>query len=115
MITTLFPRAKQVEGANLTTLARVESASPVIFNAAERLSGLEPDRTPGFQRDYTDNARPNWHCLRLFTFNPGLAPGMMGRMQRLHTTVRHMGIDLRGGQIAVPEQQLDHTQVCTVI
>ena len=44
-----------------------------------------------------------------------LAAGMMLGMQRFEPLPGNMGIDLRGGNICVPQQQLNHPQVRTVV
>jgi len=40
---------------------------------------------------------------------------MMLGMQLFHALARHVRVDLRGRQVAVPEQHLHHTQVRAVI
>ena len=40
---------------------------------------------------------------------------MMGRMQGLEARLRHMGIDLGSGQVAMPQQHLHHAQVGAMI
>src|SRR5690606_11768126 len=40
---------------------------------------------------------------------------VMRGMQRLQAGLGHMGIDLRGGQVAMPKQQLHHTQVSAMV
>src|SRR5690606_22633866 len=43
------------------------------------------------------------------------APGMMVLVQVLQTLARHVGIDLRGREVAMAEQQLDQPQVGAVV
>ncbi len=43
------------------------------------------------------------------------AARMVLRMQRFQALARHMGIDLRGGNIGVAKQHLNHAQVCAVV
>lgn len=45
----------------------------------------------------------------------GSAAGMMLFVQRFHPGIGHVGVDLGGGKIGMPQQELDDSQVGAVI
>ena len=44
-----------------------------------------------------------------------LSSRMMHRMKLFQSFLCHMGVYLGSGQITVPQQQLNHPQICTMI
>ena len=48
-------------------------------------------------------------------FRPASPPWMMLGVKLLQSLQRHMGVDLRGGDVRMAEQQLHHAQISAVV